>query len=103
MLKGSLRGLALLFREACILPYPGRGEGMHCALHFTLTPSTLWQTRQQQLFWGLSSGYMEADADLYLLKPASYRELMARVKAILRRFPQVLGSRDSRQKERSTI
>jgi len=29
---------------------------------------------------------MEADADLYLVKPFSYPELVARVKAILRRY-----------------
>jgi len=29
---------------------------------------------------------MEAEADLYLVKPFSYRELVARVKAILRRY-----------------
>jgi len=29
---------------------------------------------------------MEAEADLYLIKPFSYRELAARVKAILRRY-----------------
>ena len=29
---------------------------------------------------------MEADADLYLVKPFGYRELVARVKAILRRY-----------------
>ena len=29
---------------------------------------------------------MEADASLYLLKPVSHRELIARVKAILRRY-----------------
>jgi len=29
---------------------------------------------------------MEAEVDLYLVKPFSYRELVARVKAILRRY-----------------
>jgi len=29
---------------------------------------------------------MEAEADLYLVKPLRYRELVARVKAILRRY-----------------
>ena len=32
---------------------------------------------------------MEADADLYLVKPFSYLELVARVKAILRRYKRL--------------
>ncbi|MFH0769120.1 MAG: response regulator [Chloroflexota bacterium] len=34
---------------------------------------------------------MQADADLYLLKPIRHRELTARVKAILRRYYKVSG------------
>ena len=36
---------------------------------------------------------MEAEADLYLIKPFSYRELIARVKAILRRYKGRQGDR----------
>jgi DNA-binding response OmpR family regulator len=43
---------------------------------------------------------MEADASLYLLKPVRHQELIARVKAILRRFHQVPGGRDSRWRKR---
>ena len=34
---------------------------------------------------------MEVEADLYLIKPFSYRELVARIKAILRRYKEVKG------------
>ncbi len=39
---------------------------------------------------------MEAEADLYLIKPFSYRELVARVRAILRRYK---GRQGDRKKE----
>ena len=43
---------------------------------------------------------MEAEADLYLIKPFSYRELVARIKAILRRYK---GRRGDRKEESSRI
>lgn len=43
---------------------------------------------------------MEAEVDLYLVKPFSYRELVARVKAILRRYKRAIEHKGSDEESR---
>ena len=64
---------------------PG-GDGMEVCyqLHSTFgIPIVLLGEDSSDEMW---ERVMEAEADLYLIKPFSYRELAARVKAILRRY-----------------
>jgi len=64
---------------------PG-GDGMEVfyQLHSTFgIPIVLLGEDSSDEMW---ERVMEAEADLYLIKPFSYRELVARVKAILRRY-----------------
>jgi len=64
---------------------PG-GDGMEVCyqLHSTFgIPVVLLGEDSSDEMW---ERVMEAEADLYLIKPFSYRELVARVKAILRRY-----------------
>ena len=64
---------------------PG-GDGMEACyqLHNIFgIPIVLLGEDSSDEVWGR---VMEADADLYLVKPFSYPELVARVKAILRRY-----------------
>ncbi len=78
---------------------PG-GDGMEvcCQLHVTLgIPVILLGEDSSDEMW---EKVMEAEADLYLIKPFSYRELVARVKAILRRYK---GRQGDRKEESSRI
>ena len=62
------------------------GDGMEacCQLHSTFgVPVVLLGEDSSDEMWGR---VMEAEADLYLIKPFSYPELIARMKAILRRY-----------------
>lgn len=62
------------------------GDGMEACfqLHSTLgIPVILLGEDSSEEVW---ERVMEAEADLYLIKPFSYPELVARVKAILRRY-----------------
>ena len=62
------------------------GDGMEACyrLHSTFgLPVILLGEDSSDEVWGR---VMEVEADLYLIKPFSYRELIARVKAILRRY-----------------
>jgi len=64
---------------------PG-GDGMEVCyqLHSTFgIPIVLLGEDSSDEMW---ERVMEAEADLYLIKPFSYRELAARVKAVLRRY-----------------
>jgi two-component system OmpR family response regulator/two-component system alkaline phosphatase synthesis response regulator PhoP len=65
----------------------GKDEAEACyQLHSTFgIPVVLLGEDSSDEAWGR---VMEADADLYLVKPFSYLELVARVKAILRRIRQ---------------
>jgi len=64
---------------------PSRDEVEFChQLHSAFdVPIVLFGEDSSDEVWGR---VMEADADLYLVKPFGYRELVARVKAILRRY-----------------
>ena len=64
---------------------PGR-DGMEACYQLTSTfgiPVVLLGEDSSDEVW---ERVMEAEADLYLVKPFSYPELVARVKAILRRY-----------------
>ena len=69
---------------------PG-GDGMEACYQIYNTfgiPVILLGEDSSDEMWGR---VMEAEADFYLIKPFSYRELVARVKAILRRYKKAMA------------